>query len=66
MTKRLRIVSDGTATLYDADGDRVKFGSAQLMRIEVAPIVPGGTVNAVLFIHGVGLDIDVEAEERQP
>jgi hypothetical protein len=58
---KVRIVSDGTPAgthVLDANGDQLKLGRSQVVRIEIEPIVANTLVTATVTIEDVLLDID--------
>jgi hypothetical protein len=63
MTKRVRIISDGTAQgtkVLDANGDPVKWGGSGLVEIEILPINNNGLVAAKFTVNFVELDVDAK------
>jgi len=65
--RTLRIVSDGTpqgTSLFDADGEPVRFGDAMLIGIDIAPIRPGELVTATLTVASIGLEMSFEVEAK--
>jgi hypothetical protein len=61
MSGRIRIISDGTARtthVLDAKGDKIKWGSSGLTKIEILPIMPDGIVEAVFTVQFVAVDIE--------